>query len=119
MLLRPFGLGDDVDYGVSDILGLFLRSYGELISPVIPGLVRARGLGVPLDLSPPHFLVTLRRFQEPLPQVPVRHRLFEVIVHFACKPTTFLSRGGGTRTHTVRILSPLPLPIGLRPRAPG
>jgi hypothetical protein len=28
---------------------------------------------------------------------------------------TFFSRGGGTRTHTVRILSPLPLPIGLRP----
>jgi hypothetical protein len=28
---------------------------------------------------------------------------------------TFFSRGGGTRTHTGRILSPLPLPIGLRP----
>jgi hypothetical protein len=34
---------------------------------------------------------------------------------FSCKSSYFLSRGGGTRTHTVRILSPLPLPIGLRP----
>jgi hypothetical protein len=34
---------------------------------------------------------------------------------FPCKPLDFFSRGGGTRTHTVRILSPLPLPIGLRP----
>jgi hypothetical protein len=31
----------------------------------------------------------------------------------------FTSRGGGTRTHTVRILSPLPLPIGLRPHGPA
>jgi restriction system protein len=38
--------------------------------------------------------------------------------HLSCKSATFSSRGGGTRTHTVRILSPLPLPIGLRPRAP-
>jgi hypothetical protein len=32
---------------------------------------------------------------------------------------TFFSRGGGTRTHTVRILSPLPLLIGLRPHVVG
>ena len=36
---------------------------------------------------------------------------------FYLQISDFISRGGGTRTHTGRILSPLPLPIGLRPRA--
>jgi hypothetical protein len=47
--------------------GILLRRHGELVSPVVPSLMRSAGLGVPLDLLPPHFLVALRRFQEPLP----------------------------------------------------
>lgn len=34
-----------------------------------------------------------------------------------CESARSCSRGGGTRTHTEGILSPLPLPIGLRPHA--
>ena len=59
---------------------LLLRSHSELVSPVVSGLVRAFGLRMALDLPPPYFLVTLCGFQEPLPQVPVRHRLLKVIV---------------------------------------
>src|SRR5215210_7610617 len=33
----------------------------------------------PLPSPPSHFLVALRRLQEPLPQLPVRHRLIAVV----------------------------------------
>ena len=46
---------------------LLLRGHGELVGPVIASLVRSAGLGVSLDLPPPHFLVALRGLQEPLP----------------------------------------------------
>ena len=46
---------------------LLLRGHGQLVGPVVPGLVRAPTLGVTLDLPPSHFLVALCRFQEPLP----------------------------------------------------
>src|SRR5215213_10280451 len=59
--------------------GLLLRGHGELVGPVVPALVRPASLEVPLHLPPSHFQVAPCRFQEPLPQVPVRHRLSEVV----------------------------------------
>src|SRR5215217_6178682 len=59
--------------------GLLLRGHGELVGPVVPALVRPATLGVPLHLPPSHLPVALGPFQEPLPQVPVRHRLFAVV----------------------------------------
>jgi hypothetical protein len=46
---------------------------------IVPALVWALGLGVSPYLSPSHFLVTLHCLQEPLPQIPVRHRLIAVV----------------------------------------
>src|SRR5215204_402928 len=53
--------------------------HGELVGPVVPALVRPASLGVPLHLSPSHLSVAPCRLKEPLPQVPVRHRLSEVV----------------------------------------
>src|SRR5215203_5749350 len=59
--------------------GLLLRGHSELVGPVVPALVRPARLGVPLHLPPSHLWVAPCRFQEPLLQVPVRHRLFAVV----------------------------------------
>src|SRR5215203_408437 len=59
--------------------GLLLRGHSELVGPVVPALVRPATLGVPLHLPPSHLWVAPYPFQEPLPQVPVRHRLFAVV----------------------------------------
>jgi hypothetical protein len=64
--------------GVASFGGLFLSGHGQLVGPVVPALVRASGLRVPLDLPPSHLPVALGRFEEPLPQVPVPHRSLEV-----------------------------------------
>src|SRR5215208_2511427 len=58
---------------------LLLGGHSELVGTVVPALVRALGLLVPLDLPPPHLLVALRRFQKSLPQIPVRYRFFAVV----------------------------------------
>src|SRR5215203_5307778 len=60
-------------------VGLFLGGHGELVGPVVAGLVWTPGLLVPLDLLPSYFPVAQRRLQEPLPQVPVRHGLSAVV----------------------------------------
>ncbi len=39
-----------------------------------------------------------------------------LFVRFSRKSVVLYSRGGGIRTHTVRILSPLPLPLGYAPK---
>src|SRR5919112_2921561 len=63
----------------SAMVDLSLRAHGELVGPVVSALVRSDSLGVPLDLLPPHLLMALRRPEEPLPQIPVRHRLFAMV----------------------------------------
>src|SRR5918998_2012952 len=59
--------------------GLLLREHGELVGPVVAGLVWSLRLLVPLDLPPPHFVVAPRGLQESRPQVPVRHGNFAVV----------------------------------------
>src|SRR5215217_6708215 len=59
--------------------GLLLRGHGELVGPVVPALVRPATLGVALHLPTSHLPVVPCPFQEPLPQVPVRHRLSAVV----------------------------------------
>ena len=70
----------------SVIVRLLLRSHGEPVGPVVSSLVQACGLGVPLDPTPPHFLVALCRFKKPLPQVPVCHRLLKAIESAVLSP---------------------------------
>src|SRR5215211_2625002 len=59
--------------------GLLLRGHSQLVGPVVPALVRPASLGVALHLPPSHLPVAPCRFQKPLPQVSVRHRLSEVV----------------------------------------
>src|SRR5215203_4464418 len=56
-----------------DVFGLFLRGHGELVGTVVSALVHPGRAGGPFALLPFHFLVARCRFEEPLPQVPVRH----------------------------------------------
>src|SRR3712207_1268310 len=59
--------------------GLPLGGHGELVGPVVAGLVRPEGLRVPLDLPPSHLPMAPGRLQQPLPQVPIRHGLLAVV----------------------------------------
>src|SRR5215213_4404188 len=65
---------------------ILLGGHGELVSPVVPALVRPATLGVPLHLPLSHLWVAPCRFQEPLLQVPVRHRLSEVVESSVLQP---------------------------------
>jgi hypothetical protein len=63
----------------SGCLGLFLCCHGKLVGTVVSALVCPGRPGVSFDLLPSHFLVARHRFQEPLPQIPVRHGPLAVV----------------------------------------